>query len=80
MEEFEAKYMEEEIVVRVTRASDYTYSEYYRISIFSLGSLLNHLKKRYKEDWFVVNLNDNKNDICDYNVKVVIYDAHIEKG
>lgn len=78
MEKFEAKYIEEEIVVRVTKASDYTYSEYYRINIFSLGSFLNFLKKKYKEDWFVVNLNDNKDDICDYNVKVVIYDARIE--
>jgi hypothetical protein len=78
MEKFEAKYMKETIVVRVTKASDYTYKEYYTISIFSLYSFLDHLKKRYKEDWFVVNLNDNKDDICDYNVKVVIYDARIE--
>ena len=78
MEKFEAKYTEEEIVVRVTKASDYTYSEYYRINIFSLGSFLNFLKKKYEEDWFVINLNDNKDEICDYNIKVVIYDAHIE--
>ena len=41
MEKFEAKCIEENIVVRVTKASDYTYSEYYRINIFSLGSFLN---------------------------------------
>ena len=78
MEKFEAKYIEDEIVVRVTKASDYTYNEYYTINIFSLGSLLNFLKKKYKEDWFVINLNDNKDDICNYDIKVVIYDAHIE--
>lgn len=78
MEKFEAKYIEENIVVRVTKASDYTYSEYYRINIFSLCPFLNFLKKKYEEDWFVINLNDNKDDICDYNVKVVIYDARIE--
>lgn len=78
MEEFEAKYMKETIVVRVTKASDYTYTEYYTINIFSLGSLLNRLKEKYKEDWFVVNLNDNKNHIHNYDIKVVIYDARIE--
>jgi uncharacterized protein YihD (DUF1040 family) len=78
MEKFEAKCIEENIVVKVTKASDYTYSEYYKINVFSLCSLLNFLKKKNKEDWFVVNLNDNKDDICDYDIKVVIYDAHIE--
>ena len=78
MENFEAKLNEESLKIKVNQASDPCYKEYYTITPFSLYSFLNFLKEKYKENWFVVNFNDEKDDIFDSDVKVVIYDDNIE--
>lgn len=78
MENFEAKLNEESLKIKVNQASDPYYKEYYTINPFNLYSFLNFLKEKYKENWFVINFNDEKDDIFDYDVKIVIYDDCIE--
>ena len=69
----------EELKIEIHKASDYNYSKSVTIENLSLlGSLLKSLKEEYGENSFIVNFNDRKSYLFNYDIEITIYDDYIE--